>query len=120
MSISKRILIIDDDLTALDIVQMLFEDAGFEVDRCTSGTSALSYIDAQASDVILVDLMMPHMNGQELVALIRERGWTGPIVAFTAVDDPIIHAEAVAAGCTIVLTKPCRASELVDRVKRLL
>lgn len=116
---SKKILIVDDDLTALDIINLLFEDAGFEVDGCIDGTLALSRLESFEPDVILVDLMMPQISGQDLIRFIRDRSWMGPIIAFTALDDPLMHAEALNAGCSVVLTKPCRADDLVAHVQRL-
>lgn len=116
---AKKILIVDDDLTALDIVDLLFEDAGFKVDGCTDGAAALSRLESFAPDIILVDLMMPGMSGQDLVRVIRGQAWQGPIIAFTAMDDPIVHRDALDAGCSVVLTKPCRPTDLVEHVKRL-
>ena len=112
----KKILIIDDDMTALDIVDYLFEDKGFDVIRRADGESALENIADNIPDIILIDLMMPRMNGQECVRLLRERGIEVPIVAFTALDDPEVHQEALDAGCNMVLTKPCKPDALVKHV----
>ena len=116
----KKILIIDDDVTALDIVDYLFEDKGFNVVRRADGLAALECVDEAAPDIILIDLMMPKMNGQECVRLIREKGLDLPIVAFTALDDPEVHQEALDAGCNLVLTKPCKPAKLVEHVEALL
>lgn len=117
---NKKILIIDDDVTALDIVDFLFEDKGFDVVRRTDGISALDCLEQVAPDVILIDLMMPQMNGQECIRHIRSRGVKIPIVAFTALDDPEIHKEASDAGANLVLTKPCKPSILVQHIEGLL
>lgn len=117
---AHKILIIDDDMTALDIVDFLFEDKGFEVTRRADGQSAVDSVDSIGPDVILVDLMMPNMSGQETVRQIRDKGLTLPIVAFTAIDDPEIHQEAMDAGCNLVLTKPCRPQALVEHIQKLL
>ncbi len=117
---TQKILIIDDDLTALDIVDFLFEDKGFEVVRRTDGISALQCIDEVSPNIILIDLMMPQMNGQECVRQIRQRGISIPIVAFTALDDPEVHQEALDAGCNLVLTKPCKPALLVKHIENLL
>jgi len=117
---SPTILIIDDDMTALDIVDYLFEDKGFQVIRRADGISALSCIDDVKPDVILIDLMMPKMSGQDCVKELRKRGIQTPIVAFTALDDPEIHQEAEDAGCNLVLTKPCKPNILVGHIERLL
>lgn len=117
---NPKILIVDDDMTALDIVDFLFEDKGFEVVRRADGQSAVDCVREVNPDVILVDLMMPHMSGQEAVRLIRGQGFRMPIVAFTAVDDPDIHREALSAGCNLVLTKPCKPTLLVQHINQLL
>jgi len=117
---NKKILIIDDDVTALDIVDFLFEDKGFHVIRRADGLSALECVEEVKPNIILIDLMMPKMNGQECVKLIRSKGLGLPIVAFTAVDDPEIHREAMSAGCNLVLTKPCKPNVLVKHIEDLL
>jgi CheY-like chemotaxis protein len=117
---SKKILIIDDDMTALDIVDFLFEDKGYEVIRRADGISALECIDEVKPNIVLIDLMMPRMNGQECVRQMRQRGLQLPVVAFTALDDPEIHQEAISAGCNLVLTKPCKPAVLVKHIEGLL
>lgn len=117
---ANRILIVDDDITALDIVDILFEGQGFEVIRHPSALSALEHLEEAKPDVILIDLMMPRMAGQECVRQMRSQGITVPIVAFTALDDPKVHQEACDAGCTKVLLKPCKSKELVKEIELLL
>ena len=107
-------------MTALDIVDFLFEDRGYEVVRSADGTSAVDSVLKITPDVILVDLMMPKLSGQETVRQIREKGLTIPIVAFTAIDDPEVHQEALDAGCDLVLTKPCKPQALVQHIEGLL
>ena len=113
---TRKILVIDDDVTALDIVDLLFEEEGYEVTRRSSGQLALEALDSLAPDVVLIDLMMPHMTGQECVRQIRSRGFTMPIVAFTALDDAEVHREACEAGCNSVLTKPCKTAVLLEKI----
>lgn len=116
----KKILIIDDDVTALDIVDFLFEEKGYDVVRRADGQSGLNCVEDVGPDIILIDLMMPKMNGQECVRQIRGKGVEIPIVAFTALDDPEVHQEALNAGCNIVLTKPCRPGALVNHIESLI
>jgi CheY-like chemotaxis protein len=117
---ANRILVIDDDLTALDIVDLLFEDQGFDVVRRPDGITALECIEETEPDIILIDLMMPRMSGQECVRQIRSKGIEVPIVAFTAIDDPTIHEDARSAGCNVVVTKPCKSRDLVREIETLL
>ena len=100
----KRILIIDDDVTALDIVDYLFEDKGFDVVRRADGQSALETIDENVPDIILIDLMMPRMNGQECVRQLRQKGILVPIVAFTALNH---IGSVVEANDMVVSGSPC-------------
>jgi CheY-like chemotaxis protein len=120
MNENRKILIIDDDVTALDIVDFLFEDKGYDVVRRADGASALACLDNATPDIILIDLMMPQMNGQECVRQLRGRGVKVPVVAFTALDDPEVHQEAIEAGCNLVLTKPCKPAMLVKKIEDLL
>ncbi len=117
---NKKILVIDDDMTALDIVDFLFEDEGFEVVRRADGISALECVEEQKPNIILVDLMMPRMNGQDCIRETRAKGITVPIVAFTAIEDPEVHQEAMDAGANLVLTKPCKPNKLLDAINELL
>lgn len=117
----KKILLIDDDITSLDIVSFLFEERGFDVERCVEGFSAIESVQVNQPDVIVVDLMMPQINGIETVRRIRELGLTRtPIIAFTAVDEPMLHRQAEEAGCDQVLTKPCRPEKLLEHINTLL
>lgn len=115
----KHILVIDDDITSLDLVSFLFEERGYNVERCADGNSAIDYCKTIRPDLLIVDLMMPQINGVETVRQLRELGLTGvPIIAFTAVDDPQLHKDAFDAGCNEVLTKPCPSEKLVRHIKK--
>lgn len=120
MTASRYILVIDDDITSLDIVAFLFERRGYRVERCADGRTAIDEVRRSEPDLLIVDLLMPELNGAETVKRIRELGFVMPIIAFTAVDDPDLHAEAVAAGCNEVLTKPCRPEKLVQHIEKFL
>lgn len=111
-----KILLVDDDMTSLDLMDLLFEDKGFNVVRCSDGGQAIAAAEKASPDIILVDLMMPGITGQEAVRQIRSQGINIPIVAFTALDDPDAHEEAIEAGCNLVLTKPCKPSDLIKHI----
>jgi len=115
-----RILLVDDDITALDLMDILFEGRGYEVIRRADGASAIENIDLDKPDIVLIDLMMPHLAGQECVRQMRDRGVSVPIVAFTALDDQDVHEHAKRAGCTDVVVKPCKSSDLLRKIEILL
>ena len=117
----KNILVIDDDITSLDIVSFLFEERGYHVERCADGFAAIEFTKQNKPDLIIVDLMMPQINGADTVRNIRALGYDSiPIIAFTAVDEPDLHREAEEAGCNTVLTKPCRPDKLLKHIKQFL
>ncbi len=117
----RNILIVDDDITSLDIVSFLFEKKGFKVNRCADGFAAIEYTKTKTPDLIIIDLRMPKINGADTVKKIREMGLSEvPIIAFTAVDEQQVHDEAKLAGCNRVLTKPCRPEKLIKNIEELL
>ena len=115
-----KILVVDDDLTALDIVDLMLEMKGFDVRRCTRGDQVRDSVKDDMPDLVLLDLMMPGVNGIKAAENIRKDGFKKPIIAFTAADDPEFHQQAVTAGCNLVLTKPCKPPVLVEHMERLI
>lgn len=117
----KNILVVDDDITSLDIVSFLFEKKGYKVNRCADGFTAIEFTKVKTPDLIIIDLKMPKINGCDTVKQIRAMGLNEvPIIAFTAVDEPEVHEEAKQAGCNRVLTKPCRPEKLIRNIEELL
>ena len=112
---------IDDDITSLDIVALLFEDRGYTVQRCSSGAEALQLLDSQQFELVLIDMMMPGLNGVDTVSEMRSRKLTtSPIIGFTATDDPELHRQACDAGCNKVLLKPIRSEKLIAEIEEFL
>lgn len=114
----QTIMLIDDDITALDLIEFLFEQKGYTCERCATGDEALKRLDEGVQPTIfLVDLMMPGMNGVVLISEIRGRGFADqPIFAFTAAENELMHREAKRAGANKVVTKPCPPKELIAMV----
>jgi CheY-like chemotaxis protein len=117
---TKNILIVDDDVTSLDLVDLIFEELGYNVHRLTNGLSVLEEINNISPSILLIDLMMPQLSGTECIKELRRRGLAIPIVAFTALNDPNIHSETVLAGANRVLQKPCPRDTLVNTIKNLI
>jgi DNA-binding response OmpR family regulator len=117
---SRTILIVDDDLTSLDLIDLLFDRAGFQVIKSVDGKSALETLNVSNPDIILIDLMMPGMNGKDCIEKVRASGINVPIIAFTALQDPGYHLQTMSVGADIVLTKPCKPEKLIKHVNKLL
>lgn len=102
------VLIVDDDPRNRKLLETLLLADGFAVRSVDSGTAALAAIAAAPPDLVLLDLMMPGMDGFEVVRHLKAdaAGRRLPVVMVTALDDDASHARLAAAGVKHVLTKP--------------
>src|SRR5262245_33003831 len=119
---SEKILIIDDDLDTLRLVGLMLQRQGYQISASTSGQQGLDKAFNEEPDLILLDVMMPDMDGYEVTRRLRQNPSTmeTPILMFTAksqMEDKVIGFEV---GANDYLTKPTHPSELQARVKTLL
>lgn len=119
---SEKILIVDDDIESLKLIGLMLQRHGFTVVAANSGIQALSKIKAEMPDLVILDVMMPDMNGYEVCKRIRSSNDTRhiPILMFTAktlIDDKVAGFEA---GADDYLTKPTHPAELTARIKSML
>jgi PleD family two-component response regulator len=114
-----RVLVVDDDEHAVEILYRLLQREGFEVLRARSGKEALAIVAAQDVDVILLDVMMPEMDGFAVCGELRreERTRDIPVVLLTAKDDMETRALGMKLGVSEFLTKPTNKRELFARVR---
>jgi PAS domain S-box-containing protein len=115
-----RILLVDDDRAMLDATSTALRDWGYAVDEAADGETALRLLQAVKPDLMLVDLMMPVMDGWTLVLRIRQHrlGDSIPLVVFSADRDAQAHAKELNAAAA--LRKPFSLEELQDVLGRLL
>src|SRR5512142_1974573 len=119
---SEKILIIDDDLDTLRLVGLMLQRQGYQISAATNGQQGLEKAFEEDPDLILLDIMMPDMDGYEVTRRLRQNPSTAetPILMFTAktqLDDKVVGFEV---GADDYLTKPTHPSELQARVKALL
>ncbi|MDX2138385.1 MAG: response regulator [Chloroflexota bacterium] len=119
---AERILVVDDDLDSLKLIGLMLQRNGYEVSAANTGAQALARATAEHPDLIILDVMMPDMNGYEVCRRLRANGETKliPIIMFTAktlIDDKVAGFEA---GADDYLTKPTHPSELASRVRAIL
>ena len=112
-----RILVIDDDSMVRNSVGKVLEDEGYAVDYGEDGPSALEKIVVNPPDAILLDLMMPGMNGRQFLAALRDDLCRDdiPVVVMTAVAGMDVH-RAFAMGASDVVEKPFNVDELLNKV----
>jgi len=119
---ADKILIVDDDIDSLKLIGLTLQRQGFEIVAANTGKQAIDKAASDTPDWIILDVMMPDMDGTEVCRRLRADSSlkTIPIIMFTAkamVDDKVAGFEA---GADDYLTKPTHPAELVNRVKMLL
>jgi len=115
-----RVLVVEDEKRVAAAVRRGLEAEGFAVDVALTGTDGDWLAQENAYDVIVLDIMLPGINGYKLCANLRERGdWT-PVLMLTAKDGELDEAEALDTGADDYLTKPFAFVVLVARIRALL
>ena len=119
---ADKLLIVDDEADTLKLVSMMLQRQGYEIVAAKDGLAALEKVKAEKPDLILLDVMMPDMDGYEVTRRLRADPETEniPIIMFTAktqVEDKITGLEA---GADVYLTKPTQPRELFAQVKAVL
>jgi DNA-binding response OmpR family regulator len=113
------VLVVDDDKNAVEILYRLLRKEGFEVLRAEGGREALAIVARQTPDVILLDVMMPEMDGFQVCEHLRSQERTRgiPIILLTAKDDMETRVSGMKLGVSEFLTKPVNKGELFARVR---
>lgn len=118
----KKILLVDDSPTVLALERMVLGRAGYALVSATNGQEALALARSERPDLVLMDVVMPQMNGFEACAALRAAPETAhlPIILVTTRSEPE-HVEAgYESGCNDYVTKPFDAAELLAKVASLL
>jgi len=114
----KRILIVDDNPRNIEVVANLLSGHNYEIEFASSGEQALEWIEKDPFDLILMDIMMPGINGYETCRMIKEKSTHKdiPVIFLTAKTDKESLAKAFEAGGVDYVSKPFRSEELLARV----
>ena len=121
MSESKpRVLVVDDDRAVRDSLRRSLEFNGYEVVLAADGAEGLVAVGAQHPDVVVVDVMMPRLDGIETTRALRAAGNDVPVLVLTARDAVGDRVEGLDAGADDYLTKPFALEELLARLRALL
>ncbi len=121
-SMATRILVVEDDPDIADLVRRYLEKAGYLVDVWNSGRDALVAIAAKPPDLMVLDLMLPHVDGLEICRAVRASPATAatPIIMLTARGDEAERIVGLEMGADDYIAKPFSPNELVARVRALL
>ncbi len=115
-----HILVAEDQADIRDMIELNLRNAGYRVTAVADGLAALASQAEQAFDVLLLDLMMPGMDGLEVCKTLRARGRNTPILMLTAKSTELDRVLGLELGADDYLTKPFSLAELLARVKALL
>lgn len=115
----ERILVVDDDPEMLNLLQVLLEAQGFAVYTASDGEAALHLFHQVAPDLVILDVLMPGLDGKEVCRRIRRHSPV-PILFLTAVDRVDSIVDGLNQGADDYLTKPFHPAELVARVRAML
>lgn len=118
----RKILVVDDEPVLVETIAYNLEQAGFQVTTATDGTSGLEAARRERPDLIILDIMLPGMDGLEVCRQLRREGQTAttPIMMLTAKGDEIDRVVGLEMGADDYVTKPFGRRELLARVRALL
>ena len=114
---ASTILVVDDDPNCLDIAARLLQHEGYRIRIASGGQEALRIVETEPVDLILLDVMMPGMDGFAVCSALQRAGRRIPVILLTAKDDNDTRLEGMHHGVAEFLTKPIQTRELFARVR---
>ncbi len=117
---ASHILVAEDQADIRDLIVLNLQGAGYAVESVVDGQAALASQAERASDLLILDLMMPRLDGLEVCKALRARGRATPILMLTAKSTELDRVLGLELGADDYLTKPFSMAELLARVKALL
>jgi two-component system response regulator MtrA len=121
-SVTQKILVVDDEVGALTLIGIMLERGGFEVQKASDAYAALEILRTTIPDMIILDVMMPGMDGIELCRHIRGASGTSstPVLILSARGDADAVQQGLDAGADSYLSKPILHHDLITKVRELL
>jgi DNA-binding response OmpR family regulator len=118
----RHILVVDDEIGALTLIGIMLERGGFDVLKARDAKAALQVLEETLPDLIILDVMMPGMNGIDLCQVIRQRDETRktPVLILSARGDAESIIRGIEAGANDYLPKPILHHDLVSKVRSML
>ncbi|MEH6943002.1 response regulator transcription factor [Bacillus sp. JJ722] len=116
----KQILVVDDDHEIVNLISIYLKNEGYLIHSASNGQEALDLMERETIDLLILDLMMPVMDGMEVCRRLRDRNSLVPILMLTAKSEDMDKISGLMSGADDYLTKPFNPLEVVARVKTLL
>ena len=117
---AAKLLVVDDEESVRSLICRILRDTGYDVESAIDGKDALEKIAARRPDLIVLDLMMPELDGWGVVDALRKQGGAPPVLMLTARSDYDTFARAVREGVTAFISKPFRLQELLSATRKVL
>jgi DNA-binding response OmpR family regulator len=119
MTEKKRVLVVDDEPHIVKLVKLSLGDQNYDIVGITSGKEAISYVNNNAPDILVLDLMMPGVNGYDVCQAVRENPKTKgiPIIILSAKSQMLDKLNAIDVGADDYMCKPFDPDELARRIK---
>ena len=119
---AKRVLVVDDEPNIVMSLRFLMEREGFQVEVAPTGQAAVAALDREPADLVLLDIMMPELDGFEVCQRIRNNpAWRATkVVMLTAKGRDVERDKGLALGADDYVTKPFSTRDLVAKVKQML
>ncbi len=115
-----KILICEDEEIMLTALEFRLRKQGYDVIIAEDGKKALQKVEEEQPDILVADIMMPHISGLELIDHIRKQMKSAlPVIIISALEEDDIVLEAFRLGATDFITKPFKPNELILRIKRI-
>jgi DNA-binding response OmpR family regulator len=120
MNSKSKLLLVDDEIAITDRLEPFLTRAGFEVRVAVDGEAALREIVSFSPDLVVLDVLMPKLDGREVLRQLRQKGdWT-PVILLTQVGESAERAMALMEGADDYINKPFDSTELVARIRSVL
>lgn len=116
----QRILIVDDEQSIVTLLKYNIEKAGFETDAAFDGEEAIQKIEQNNYDLVILDVMLPKLDGMEIIKTLRQNKNNVPVLMATALDTELDKILGLEFGADDYLTKPFSPKEVVARIKAIL
>ncbi len=115
-----KALIVEDEVKVADFIKKGLMEEGFEVDVAYNGLEALKYLNENKYNIVILDIMLPELDGNEVLKRMREKGDETPVIMLTAKDELDDKVKSFEIGCDDYITKPFSFEELLLRIKAIL
>ncbi len=118
----KRILVVEDDQVTRRLLERELSKRGYQVDTAGDGVRGLTAVESQAPDLILLDIVLPELDGMSLLQALKRRSDTKhiPVIMLTSVAEPSKMIEAISSGARFFVVKPFQTSALVSKIEKAL